>query len=114
MLREYAWFRDNARLADEDYAHPVGWKKPNSWGLHDMHGNVFEWCRDTYRAKRPDGCDPEATEAGPFRVYRGGCWFCDARGCASSFRLFDSPDEVLFGFGLRVAVCPVPEVAMEA
>ncbi len=87
QLGDYAWWDGNADNIGEDYAHRVGAKKPNAWGLYDMHGNVWEWCwdscnyksgvvTDTYR----DGIvDPLCTK-GSSRVCRGGSWFNNARG----------------------------------
>ena len=89
-LGDYAWFGENAFNAGEKYAHRVGQKKANPWGLHDVHGNVSEWCRDVYAEKLPGGRDPEVKSdektKGSFRVYRGGCWLLDAADCRSGDR----------------------------
>ena len=71
-LSEYAWFNGNTGI--EKYAHKVGLKKPNPWGLHDMHGNVFEWCSDWYGEALSGGIDPVGPGGGSHRVLRGGSW----------------------------------------
>jgi formylglycine-generating enzyme required for sulfatase activity len=103
---EYAWFIENTVKAGEDFPHPVGQKRPNLWGLHDMHGNVWEWCRDSYSDKLPGGRDPEVTEKGANRVLRGGGIYRSASDCRSAYRNMHTPDWRLFDLGIRVALSP--------
>ena len=100
-LDDFAWYDENSG----NRTHPVGQKKPNAWGLYDMHGNVWEWCRDTYGDKLPGGADPVVeTRPSESRVVRGGCWDYDFEGsCQSAFRFRDSPDGRNRFVGFRLA-----------
>lgn len=84
-LGDYAWFDENTYYKEERYAHRVGQKKPNSWGLRDMHGNVWEWCSDWYDPEPPGGRDP-SPQAHESRVLRGGSWIESADQCWSAYR----------------------------
>jgi acetoin utilization deacetylase AcuC-like enzyme/formylglycine-generating enzyme required for sulfatase activity len=84
-LKDYAWHAENAAAA----THPVGQKKPNAWGLYDMHGNVSEWCNDRYAKdyyKQSPDKDPRGPSEGRERVIRGGAWNSSTGSCRSAYR----------------------------
>jgi len=84
-------------------AAPVGRYPANAWGLHDMHGNTFEWCRDWYHAKLPGGVDPDLHDIpARSRVRRGGAWTDDGWACRSAFRLRFEPERRYDHIGFRV------------
>jgi outer membrane protein assembly factor BamB len=100
-------FGDSAHGPFLNHTTPVGSYAPNSFGLHDMHGNLHEWCldrfdRDYYRVSPM--VDPPGPEKGTSRVIRGGDWYSDGRDCRSAFRYADLPEGRFYALGMRV-VC---------
>jgi formylglycine-generating enzyme required for sulfatase activity len=91
-LDDVAWSRDNS----DKKSYPVGKKQPNAWGLHDMQGNVCEWCADWYDAeyyRTSPPVDPAGPSKGTHRVVRGGSWYSGARYCRVSVRGWVEPAE---------------------
>ncbi|MFC4530476.1 formylglycine-generating enzyme family protein [Sphaerisporangium dianthi] len=88
-LDEIAWHRGNSG----ERIHDVGGRRPNTWGLFDMLGNVWEWCWDLY--------DPEVY--GAYRVLRGGGWFDESWSCRASVRRRSHPDLQIDDVGFRLA-----------
>lgn len=89
-LKDYAWYWENS----EEFTHPVAQKKPNDWGLYDMHGNVWEWTASLYRG------------AGSIRVLRGGSWFNSPVDLRSALRNYGLPGLRCGIVGLRLLRTP--------
>jgi len=115
-LGHYAWYAHNSGKQ----THPVGEKRPNAWGLFDMHGNVWEWCRDWYdqkevreMAERASGNkellakegpveNPKGPKKGESRVSRGGSWIDGPGLCTAGIRSLGAPDSHGNNLGFRL------------
>ncbi len=100
-LRNFAWYKDSSGRRPR----PVGQKLPNPWGIHDMHGNVWEWCNDFYQVdyyQESPKKNPKGPETGETKVLRGGGWSSDAEDCRSSYRYNENPgySDVCFGYDI--------------
>jgi formylglycine-generating enzyme required for sulfatase activity len=99
ILDEVAWYAENS----SDVTHPVGTKKPNAWGLHDVHGNMCEWCADFYGWELKGGIDPQGVTSGAGRVRRGGSWGSVASYCRVAVRGSYGPTGSRDVIGFRAA-----------
>jgi len=106
VLDGMGWYDGNSGSR----THPVGQKKPNAWGLYDMHGNVWEWCRDWYTGTvSGEGVvDPTGPSSGAYRVNRGGGWRYAASSCRSANRDRSGPGGRSVDLGFRLALSSVP------
>ena len=99
----YCWYNVNSN----DETHPVGWKIPNKWGLHDMLGNVYEWCMDYYSDTYYGDTvkiNPPGPRKGTSRVARGGSWHNDDYNVRTAFRVPFRPVTKDFYHGFRLVI----------
>ena len=96
-LDPIAWFYGNSG----DVTHAMGTRIPNSWGLYDMSGNVFEWCHDWYGIYPAESTDPRGVTTGVNRVLRGGSWERSARSARAAFRESNYPVHRSSSIGFR-------------
>ncbi|MBJ7900338.1 MAG: SUMF1/EgtB/PvdO family nonheme iron enzyme [Cyanobacteria bacterium RI_101] len=110
QLGDYAWYKRNSASK----THPVGQKKPNFWGLYDMHGNVWEWCEDDWNNDYQGAPTDGSVWIGNYsqnRVIRGGSWDPFPSYCRSASRYSDVLDSRYFNIGFRV-VCVHPRLSL--
>jgi formylglycine-generating enzyme required for sulfatase activity len=100
LLDDYAWYSANAG----GKVHPVAQKQANRFGLHDMHGNVWEWVRDWFGNYSEEAqSNPSGPESGSERLMRGGCWGERVSGCRSARREGGRPDRCEGFLGFRLS-----------
>ncbi|MBQ2788532.1 MAG: formylglycine-generating enzyme family protein, partial [Thermoguttaceae bacterium] len=97
-LYELGWYAGNSG----GRTHEVGTKTPNVWGLHDMHGNVWEWCE--YDEKSNNARNPIDEALRAFRMFRGGSWCNIAEDCRSARRCFSDPTSLNGHIGFRLVL----------
>ena len=100
-LARVAWYAANSK----DTTHSVGQKEANTFGLYDMHGNVWQWCQEDYYGKSESEIS-QGPEQSACRLFRGGSWFDARMYCGSAYRSGSSPGVRDFHVGFRVTLVP--------
>lgn len=103
-LGDFAWFNKNTTRNNEPYPHKVRQKKANAWGLHDMHGNVSEWCRDWCDERVRGGVDPAGPAIGEGRVVTGANWYQGSEECRVASHGAPEPSTRDSRLGFRIAL----------
>ena len=109
-LDQYGWFASNSG----NKIHPVKKKLPNSFGLYDMHGNVWEWCLDSAKSEKVNFLEQRVSgEINPFsstgnwKILRGGCYDVNSDRCRSAYRGANAPSIVQGDRGFRIVLGPI-------
>ncbi len=106
-INDYEWWYGNSFNVGEQYAHLVGQKLPNAFGLYDMSGNAWEWCEDdwhpNYILAPTNGLAWVDSPRGFYRVLRSGSWYGKDYACRSACRTYFNTAVANFTFGLRLA-----------
>ena len=112
-LGDYAWYADNTSKTGQEYPHEAGQKKPNAFGLYDMHGNVWEWCQDhqhaNYKKAPADGTAWVDKAPAGLRILRGGAWGYDPKHCRTAHRFAGISSDRYVHVGFRLVVNVVAE-----
>ena len=102
------WYNSGSQLADTYGSHNVGLKKPNNWGLYDMHGNVAEWVQDTYSFYRQEAItNPSSSAKNGIGVCRGGSWSDSAWMCRSADRAYYGSYCSMNNVGFRIVLIKI-------
>ena len=104
IAEQFAWTAENCDAG----THPVGLKRPNAWGLYDVHGNVWEWCSDWFEPyPAAPLLDPVGPASSKYKVFKGGGWNQDVEYARASSRFMMSPSNGIHFVGFRLALGPV-------